>query len=138
MHIIRYSDDGFRPQYQSFHLADIEYECNEYMKDFDSIPDHLKSVSLERHNRIISFYKQHMDLFQQGVWAFIDGHKDNQALNHLRHKVPCWEADIDNNAVVVGVNWDHLMFIRDSECTVFGFYIPKQSMWSLRNIERRT
>ncbi len=137
MHIIRYSVNGFKPQYQSYHLAEIDYERNGFMKDFNSIPDHLKIECLKRHNRIIPFYKQHFDLFQYGILAFIDGYKDKQALNHLNHKVPCWEADIDDNAVVIGVNWDHLMFIRDGECTIFGCYIPIQSMNSIKNIKRR-
>ncbi|MDD3123567.1 MAG: hypothetical protein PHC62_08675 [Candidatus Izemoplasmatales bacterium] len=137
MHIIRYSVNGFKPQYQSHHLVEIDYEQNGFIKDFNKIPEHLKIECLKRHNRLVPFYKQHNDLFQYGVWAFINGYKNNQALNHLKYKVPCWEADIDDNAIVVGVNWDHLMFVKDGECTIFGFYIPEQSMQSIRNIKRR-
>ena len=42
----------------------------------------------------ILFYNQHKEDLQEGLWFFIDGHKDNQSLNHLKHKVPCYEAEI--------------------------------------------
>jgi hypothetical protein len=135
MHIIRYSDYGFNTQYQSHHLKRVKDEMFHF--DISIFPDHLKKVGQEIRNKHLPFYYQNFHLFKRGVWAFIDGHKNNQSLNHLRHIVPCWEADIDDNTVVIDVNWERLISIMDQECRIFGFYIPEQSMSSLKNVKRR-
>ena len=40
-------------------------------------------------------------------YVFIDGYKNNQSLNHLKRKVPCWKAEISDNTVVYDVNWEN-------------------------------
>lgn len=135
MHIIRYSINGFKPQYQKYHLAQVYYDMHEF--NIFEVLLHLRQVCLDRHNKLIPFYKENLYLMQKGIWAFIDGYKNNQSLNHLKQKVPCWEADIDDETVVLGVNWDHTMSITDSECKAFGFYLPEQYMNSLKNVKRR-
>jgi hypothetical protein len=137
MKIIRYSKDGFKPQYQSYHLQNhVDYHLNHFnIADF---PKHLQPFVLEQHNKLVSFYTEHLEDLQRGVWAFIDGYKNNMSLNHLKERVPCWEAEIPNSTIVIGVNWDHAMLITDSESTAFGFYIPEQQMKYIQNVRRRT
>lgn len=82
--IIRYSINGFKPQYQSCHLNDIYY--NIYNFNIDDFPEYLQYAIQERHDRMLPFYKEHYKDFQYGVWFFLQGHKNNQALNHLKKK----------------------------------------------------
>jgi len=138
MKIIRYSKYGFNPQYQNYHLKiDAYYHLKNFEESIIDCPEHLKSFCIEQHKKLLPFYQEHIDELQYGVWAFIDGHKNNQSLNHLKECVPCWEADIADDVYVVGVNWDHIMSITDEECTYFGFFIPKQQMETICNIRKR-
>ena len=137
MKIIRYSIDGFKPQYQSKHLSDIDLELNEswFQNNFiNNCPQHLKDICLEKHNRIVPFLKEHYGDFKCGIWAFIDGYKNNQSLNHLKTKVPCWKAEISDDTMVYDVNWEKQMLITDPECKLFGFYIPVNQLSTLELI----
>ena len=138
MKIIRYSKKGFKPQYQSYHLdIDVYYHLknfNEYISDY---PEHLKLFCIKQHEKLLPFYQQHINELQYGVWAFINGYKNNQSLNHLRERVPCWEADISDNTIVFDVNWEYVMPITDMKCEMFGFYIPKQQLNTLHNVKKR-
>lgn len=135
MKIIRYSFRGFEPQYQSHHLKNVYYHLNDF--DLSEYPAHLQSSILENHNEKKKFFLNHLEDFQFGVWAFIDGHKDNQALNHLKRKTPCWEAEISDETIVYHSNWDKQISITDSMCKLFGFYIPVNQLGTLANIKRR-
>lgn len=136
MKIIRYSKTGFKPQYQSWHLRNhVNYHLNRF--DISQFPDFLQPYILENHEKLVSFYREQQENLQHGVWAFIDGYKNNQSLNHLKECVPCWEAEISDDAIVVGANWDHLMPITDGECKGFGFFIPESQMGTIHNVRRR-
>ena len=100
--IIRYSVQGFKPQYQSEHLKNINYHLNDF--NINDFPEHLRHIIQKQHEVHISFYKEHYQDFQYGIWFFIDGHKNNQSLNHLKHKVPCWEAEIEDDVLLYDVN----------------------------------
>ena len=39
---------------------------------------------------------------------FIDDHKNNQSLNHLKHRVPCYEAEISDNIMVYDCNLEKI------------------------------
>ena len=130
MKIIRYSIEGFKPQYQSHHLEDIKYHLNDF--DISVYPKHLQMSIQKIHEHKVSFYQGNYEDFQCGIWAFIKGYKDNQSLNHLKRKVPCWEAEISDNIVVYDVNWEKKILITDRLCKIFGFYIPKRNMNTLK------
>jgi len=137
MYIIRYSINKFEPQYQSKHLSQVDLELDElwFENDFMNFcPNHLKSICLENHKRKVPFYKQYYEDFKYGIWAFIDGCKNNQSLNHLKRKVPCWKAEINDNTIVYDVNWEKRMLITNPECKYFGFYIPVNQLNSLKMI----
>lgn len=131
MKIIRYSFDGFKPQYQSHHLKYVDYHLNEF--NLNEIPTHLQFECLKFHNKIVPFFKENYNDFKYGLWAFIDGFKDNQSLNHIKKRVPCWEAEISNDTIVYHVNWDKKFKITDERCKLFGFYIPKNQLITLKN-----
>ncbi len=135
MKIIRYSKHGFKPQYQSHHLqTQVDYHLNDF--NISVYPEHLKPYILDSHNKLVSFYQKHYNSLKYGVWAFIDGHKNNQSLNHLKERVPCWSAEIDECVTVVGVNWDEILPISDPKCIPFGFFLPLESMSLIKDIKR--
>lgn len=134
--IIRYSVDGFKPQMQTHHMKYVDYHMSKF--DILDYPEHLKPFVLEKHNHLISFYRQHIDDFKCGLWVFLDGYKNNQSLNHLKHLVPCWEAEIDDSAQVYDCNWEQLVCINDPIVKAYGCYIPKRIIGDIVNIRRRT
>ena len=103
--IIRYSIQGFKPQYQYHHLKHIDYHVNNF--NINDFPEHLRYIIQHNHEDHLQFYKENYKDFQYGIWFFIDGHKNNQALNHLKHKAPCWEAKIENDVLLYNVNWEY-------------------------------
>jgi hypothetical protein len=130
MYIIRYSIDGFKPQYQFYHLDGVNYELNEF-NIFD-YPLHLRTIILEQHKKRIMFYKEHYNDFKQGIWVFIEGYKDNQSLNHLKQRVPCWKAYIDDNAICYDCNWGKQVTVSDSYIHFGGCYIPESQLSTLK------
>ena len=134
--IIRYSVSGFRPQKQTHHIHGFEYwdSFNPYGKD---IPEHLRYTMEEIKKEKLRFYSEHFDDLQEGLWFFIDGHKNRQALNHLSKPVPCWEGEVRENLVVYDCNLEHIVPITDSIVQGFGCYIPKRLIGEIKNIKRR-
>lgn len=53
--IIRYSKQGFKPQYQSHHLKHIDYHLHDF--NINDFPEHLKYIIQKRHEEHLSFYK---------------------------------------------------------------------------------
>lgn len=134
MKIIRYSVDGFKPQFQAHHLADVNYHLNEF--DINVYPEHLRYSIQKQHDNNLPFLKENYNDFECGIWAFIDGYKCNQSLNHLNQRVPCWEAEISDDTIVYDVNWEYKMSITDNKCRLFGFYIPISQLHTISNIQR--
>lgn len=136
MKVIRYSVNGFRPQYQSNHLnTHVLYHLKRF--DLSVFPKHLRWQIKQIHDNLYPFYKENFDDFRYGVWVFIDGYKDNQSLNHLKRKVPCYEAELPDDIIVYDVNWSKQMKLSDPECKIFGCYVPKRSLKGIKNIRRR-
>lgn len=133
--IIRYSIQGFRPQCQSHHLQNINYHLHDF--NINDFPEHLRYIIQKQHEERLPFYKANYKDFQYGIWFFIDGHKSNQSLNHLKHKVPCWEAEIENDALVYDVNWEYQTNLSDPFGISCGFYLPASQMYKIHNIKKR-
>ena len=53
--IIRYSTQGFKPQYQSEHLKKINYHLNDF--NINDFPEHLRYIIQKQHEEHFSFYK---------------------------------------------------------------------------------
>jgi hypothetical protein len=135
--IVRYSDYGFIPQYQTHHMRNVLYCLNDgYISDMKVYPEHLLPYIIDRIKRLKSFYETHKTDFEYGVWAFIENYEDEIALNHLDHIPQRWTAIIDNSARVYDVNWEKEMLISDSLCECFGCYIPYSSMHLITNIQK--
>lgn len=118
------------PQYQSHHLdGHVDYNLHRF--DINLFPEHLKRICLEQNQKLVKFYTENLSDLQYGVWAFIDGHKNNQSLNHLKRKVPMWKAEIPDDTIVYGVNWDKKYLITNVEATACGFYIPQKELSKL-------
>lgn len=133
--IIRYSIHGFKAQYQSYHLKYINYHLNDF--NTNSLPNHLKYVVEQRHNKLLPFFKEHYEDFKEGIWIFIDGYKNNQLLNHLKYKVPCWEAEIEDNVIVYDTNWEEIISLNNPIVKIGGCYLPKREINKIYNIKKR-
>ena len=136
MKVIRYSKSGFKPQKQTHHLNDYVY-YHLYRFNISDFPEFMKYDLLKIHKERVKFYREHLLDLKEGIWIFIDGYKDNQSLNHLKEKVPCWSADVMDDIDVYGVNWDKTMKLSDPEVKLFGCYVPKRELDKFTNIQRR-
>jgi hypothetical protein len=79
MKIIRYSTEGFKAQKQTYHTRKFEYWENCSLEEY---PEHLRYVLSESKRKKVAFYREHFEDLQEGLWFFIDGHKNRQSLNH--------------------------------------------------------
>lgn len=133
--IIRYSTTGFKPQKQTYHLKDVYYHINDF--NIKEYPDFIRYDILRMHEKRLSFYKKHINDLQKGIWFSIDGYKNNQSLNHLKHKVPCWEAEIELDAYVYDVNWEKIIRVTDPLVKLYGCYLPESQISKIHNIKKR-
>ena len=136
MRIIRYSTTGFHPQKQTHHAEHIRYDLSEEFK-LEDYPEFMRLEVKQSHENKVSFYTEHLEDFKRGIWCFIDGHKSNLALNHLKKKVPCWEAEIPNDTSCYDCNWEKSTVISDPILQSGGCYIPERELWKLTNVKRR-
>ena len=65
--IIRYSVQGFKPQYQSEHLKNINYHLNDF--NINDFPEHLRYIIQKQHEEHLSFYKK--TLSRLPVWNMV-------------------------------------------------------------------
>lgn len=135
MKIIRYSVAAFEPQEQTHHAKHIQFHLYDF--DIDKFPEFARWQILKIHEQKVAFYREHLEDFRCGIWCFVDGHKSNQSLNHLKKKVPCWEAEVPDDIECYDCNWEKLITISDSDVLCGGCYIPEREMWKIRNIRRR-
>ena len=61
----------------------------------------------------------------------------NTTLNHLKHKVPCWEAEIENDVLLYDVNWEYQTTLSDQFGVNSGFYLPASQIHKIHNIKKR-
>ena len=135
MKVIRYSIYGFKPQYQSHHMERINYHL--YNFNINDFPEHFRYIIQRNHETQVKFYTEHFNDFKHGIWCFIDGHKDNLSLNHLKRKVPCWEAELPDDVECYDCNWERITTISDPYILCGGCYIPKRELSKLSNIKKR-
>lgn len=133
MKIIRYSTTGFTPQKQTHHIRIFEAWQNLNPKDYPGM-EYIMQQLKQQHT---FFYNQHKEDLQEGLWFFIDGYKDNQSLNHLKHKVPCYEAEVPDDIMVYDCNLEKVIPLTDPLVYLAGCYIPKRLYNQITNIKRR-
>lgn len=136
MKVIRFSTMGFAPQEQTHHMEHINYHLNGGF-DINDYPEFMRYSIMEIHNKKVDFFTKHLDDFKVGIWCFIDGHKDNLSLNHLKHKVPCWEAELPDDVECYDCNWERITTLKDPYILCGGCYIPQRELHKLRNIKKR-
>lgn len=134
MKIIRYSTTAFTPQKQTHHIKSFESWINLNLKD---CPEHLQYSMQQLKEQKTLFYNQHKEDLQEGIWFFIDGHKNNQSLNHLKHRVPCCEAEVPDNIMVYDCNLEKIIPLTDPLVYWAGCYIPTRLCSQITNIKRR-
>lgn len=133
--IIRYSTTGFKPRKQNHHMKEVNYHL--YNFNINDFPE-LHRYSIQQiHNKKLEFYKSHYDDFKEGVWFFLDGYKNNQSLNHIKHKVPCWKAEIESDVLVYDCNWEQIIPLTDPMVKFGGCYLPKSQIHKIHNIAKR-
>lgn len=133
MKIIRYSTTGFTPQKQTHHIRIFETWQNLNPKDYPGM-EYIMQQLKQQHTL---FYNNHKEDLQEGLWFFIDGYKDNQSLNHLKHKVPCYEAEVPDDIMVYDCNLEKVITLTDPLVYWAGCYIPKRLCNQITNIKRR-
>lgn len=136
MKIIRYSVAAFKPQEQTHHAQHIQYHLSGKF-NIDDCPEFLRYEIKRIHEQKAAFFKEHLEDLRCGIWCFVDGHKSNQSLNHLKRKVPCWEAEVPDDIECYDCNLEKLTNISDPTVLWGGSYIPEREMWKIRNIKRR-
>ena len=55
----------------------------------------------------------------------------------MKHKVPCWEAEIENDVLVYDVNWEYQTTLSDQFGVNSGFYLPASQIHKIYNIKKR-
>ena len=131
MQVIRFSDEGFKPQYQSYHLESVKWEQTEF--DIEKFPEFLRRDIQANHDSHITFYDKYYDDLTSGVWVFIKGNLCRQSLNHLKEIPICWEATLPDDTFVIDVNWEKQIRLDDSLCRVFGCFVPESSLQYISN-----
>lgn len=139
MKVERFSDFGFHPQRQTYHMKRILLELNQEEWEkiaFQTVLDagHYYE-KIERHERLKDFYLQNFRDFEIGVWVFIDGHWNRQSINHLDKRVKHWTADLPDDIDVYDVNWEQKLKLSDSLAECFGVYVPARSLENISNIK---
>ncbi len=112
MKIIRYSVTAFEPQKQTHHAKHIQYHLSDEFK-IEDYPEFMRWQIQKIHEQKVAFYTEHLNDFKCGIWCFVDGYKSNQSLNHLKQKVPCWEAEVPDDIECYDCNWEKLTIISD-------------------------
>lgn len=133
--VIRYSKQAFRPQIQSHHMEHINYHLHHF--NVNEFPEHLRWIIQQRHDELLPFYIEHYEDFKEGIWMFVDGHKENLSLNHLKERVPCFEAEVPEDLECYDCNWEFKTTINDNRILFGGCYVPKRELYKLQNIKRR-
>lgn len=112
MKIIRYSVAAFEPQQQTHHAKHIQYHLSGEF-NIEDYPGFLRYEIQRVHEQKVVFYKEHLEDLKCGIWCFVDGHKSNQSLNHLKHKVPCWETEVSDDIECYDCNLEKMTTISD-------------------------
>ncbi len=133
--VIRYSKHAFRPQIQSHHMEHVEYCLHKF--NIEEFPEHLRYIIQQRHDEQYPFFLENYEDFKEGIWMFVDGYKDNLSLNHLKEKVPCFEAEVPEDLECYDCNWEIKTTISDERILYGGAYVPKRELYKLKNIKRR-
>lgn len=135
MKVIRYSLHGFEPQKQTHHMKGVYYELCEF--DIKEYPEHIRDNVLKIHKQHVAFYAEHLQDLESGIWCFIDGYKSNLALNHLKQKVPCWEAELPDDTECYDPNWERFITLSSPDVLWGGCFIPERELCKLSNVKRR-
>jgi len=136
MKIIRYSATAFTPQEQTHHAKHIQYHLSDEFK-IEDYPEFMRWQIQKIHEQKVAFYTKHLADLKCGIWCFVEGHKSNQSLNHLKQKVPCWEAEVPDDIECYDCNWEKMTTISDPCVLWGGCYIPQREMWKIKKIKRR-
>jgi hypothetical protein len=110
--IRRFSDEGFAPKLQTYHLKDLKrLATGRALREWDR---DTKEHYLYRSGReeIVKRQKEINFDFAKGVWVFIGENCDLSLTSHLLNHLPrgmkkylkCWEAKIPYDAIVYDTN----------------------------------
>lgn len=133
MKVERYSLYGFKPQVQTYHLKQCVWF---HLCEFENAMENyaLTEFLMKEHERLYNFYKENYQDFTEGVWIFKEGYKGNQALNHLKQKVPKWIAELPDDIDVYDCNWSKKTRLDEYQPLSFGCYVPKRCLKDIKNI----
>ena len=55
----------------------------------------------------------------------------------MKYKVPCWEAEIENDVLLYDVNWEYQTTLSDQFGVNSGFYLLASQIHKIHNIKKR-
>lgn len=140
MKIYRYSNDGFKPQFQEHHYKQILLSIDDKWFEEEYLlncPEHLKRISVERHEREKEFYGENLQDFKYGIWVFTSMKHKRRSLNHLDIIPQLWQAEIPDNITAYDVDFQHKYSL--SNCpgaSLVGCYIPERELDNITNIKK--
>lgn len=142
--IERYSNTGFEPQYQSYHLKSDEYyfmSDEEYVNSLENLNEYQKHFCLLEKKRHEDFYKENYNDFKFGIWCFIKGYANNFELNHLsgnamkylKHNI----GYINNpdDFIVYDCNLQEKFMLSNYIYKESGFYVPERMIEKIKIIK---
>lgn len=140
MKVVRYSFQGFKPQFQSYHKKLMDWDLNvtprEFLRMFSDYDRYAKKDSWKRILAHKAFVKEHYLNNLYGVWVFVEGHVNKQSLNHLKRPTPCWSAELPDDTLCYLTSNMWVGKLSDEEATYFGVFVPASQLNKIKNIKR--
>lgn len=107
MKIVRFSDNGFTPERQTYHLS----------KNTKFINDNFLKL-------------------EYGAWVFLDGFIRVTDLDCLKKISHIWTGDISPKTMVIDAAFNKWLNIADDECKTRGFFLPANSLRNIKYIKK--
>ena len=146
--VVRFSNNGFKPQVQTHHLEKLVWYhlSDKWDKDFEKLT---KRVNLNRayiheikkiHAMRCKFYREHYNDLSEGIWVFKYGNVDKKEIEFLNGEdgkfVHKYVANLPADIIVYDSEWTRVSTLGAETILPFGCYIPKRMLMYLQNEKR--
>lgn len=134
--IERYSNTGFKPCYQRYHLNKImdyvmpynpnKFKSKKYSMLNKNQKEFMQNFYKEEHEKYSAYYLKHFEDFKYGIWVFKRGEKSRLLLNHLNNPVKRSYGEVSGDIIAYSPDMKErgsLEYILDKYMEA---YIPKR------------
>ena len=143
--IERWSDHGFEPQIQTYHMDMFKKKINmnveEIVASFNCPTkadyEYWTYMFKKEKQWFIKYYEKYKNMLKSGIWVFAYGCKDDLLLNHLDHEVPKHVGYLPENTIVLPgtfssvLRWMDPMPIGEYFGKFTDCFVPEQSLKGL-------